>query len=135
MNNPIIITGDRSYTKSKNVKYKRNCNTCGKKYFGWGREVCSKNCLRPPRLEKSPFWKGENITNSTGRQRAEKMYYLLPCQKCGSKNSERHHIDSNPKNNNRSNIMFVCRKHHVAIDGRMVKARQARNHPSIAPTL
>lgn len=126
MNNPIIIKGDKIHPTSKNVKYNRICNNCGKLYTGWGKFYCSRKCRQMPKLEQSPFWKGSDVTPSTGRLRAEKMYPLQPCEICGSKNSERHHIDRNPVNNSPENILFVCRKHHIIFDERIRKAIQAR---------
>lgn len=134
MNNPIIIKGNKIHPTSKNVKYHRKCDTCKKIYIGWGKQYCSKKCKRPPRLEKSPFWKGDNVTASTGRSRAKKMYPLKPCKICGSKKSERHHKDGNPINNSPQNIMFVCRKHHVVFDDRIEKATQARLASSRNPS-
>ena len=60
---PKIIIGDKLYTKSKNVKYKRNCNFCNEFYFGWGREYCSKSCRAKdqPKDKQSPFWKGNEV--------------------------------------------------------------------------
>lgn len=75
-------------------------------------------------------WKGDNVTKTTGRVRAEKMFKLEPCEICSSKKSERHHIDGNPINNDRENIMFLCRKHHIAIENRLEKAWAVR-HPGI----
>ncbi len=132
MGKPLIIKGNTPYNKSKNVIYHRLCNTCNKKYIGWGREYCSKKCrgLSQPRGEKSPFWKGDSIKPKSGRQRAVKMYKSSPCEVCGSTKSERHHIDGRTYNNLRENIMFVCRKHHVAIDRRNERGVLAQNLPS-----
>jgi hypothetical protein len=37
---------------------------------------------------------------------------------CGG-TAERHHVDGNTGNNDRSNIAFLCNKHHKEADGRM----------------
>lgn len=129
MNNPIIIIGNKIHKTSKNVKYKRKCNNCKKLYFGWGKFWCSKKCRQQPKGEESPFWKGNNITQQTGRWRAIKMFPHKPCEVCGSKNSERHHIDKNAINNNSNNIKYVCRKHHILIENRFLKMLKAQ-HPS-----
>lgn len=63
--------------------------------------------------------KGRIPTEKTGRKRAEKLF---PCPK----GMERHHIDGNPLNNVKENIMFVTRKQHVVFDGRIAKANKAR---------
>lgn len=39
---------------------------------------------------------------------------------CGRK-AERHHKDGNTRNNDRSNIAFLCNKHHKEADGRMTR--------------
>lgn len=130
MNNPIIIKGNKIYTKSKNVKFDRFCNKCKKHYIGWGKEFCSKKCRIMPKGEDSPFWKGDNITKQTGRYRAEKLFKIKPCEKCGKRKSERHHIDSNPINNHPSNIMFLCRKHHFEIENRIIRLLAGRRSSS-----
>ena len=60
-----------------------------------------------------------------GRQRAERWFELKPCEICGNTKSERHHKDGNAKNNDISNIMFICRKHQQEIDGRMIMLKKA----------
>ena len=131
MKNPIIIKGNTVYSRSKNVKYHRNCNSCGREYVGWGKFYCRKKCRQMPKLDKHPSWKGDSANPKTGRTRAWKMFKLEPCEVCRSKKSERHHIDGNPLNNVRKNIMFLCRKHHVAIEGRAMHMWLARHLPSI----
>ena len=66
-----------------------------------------------------PRWKGDDITERSGRCRALRMYPDVgPCQDCGSTvKVERHHIDDNTKNNERENIAFLCRKCHRGRDG------------------
>jgi hypothetical protein len=126
MNNPIHIDGNKTYTKSNNVKYTRNCDNCGKQYTGWGRFFCSKKCRTQPKGEMSPSWKGVNITRQAGRERAVKLFPLEPCEICNNPKAERHHIDGNPVNNIRTNIMFLCRKHHILIEKRYLHMLKAR---------
>jgi hypothetical protein len=65
-------------------------------------------------------WSGDGITVKGGRARALRMYPVLkPCESCGSKKSERHHIDNNTANNDRRNIRFLCRRCHMDEDGRL----------------
>lgn len=130
MNKPITVQGDTPYKKSKNVKYHRNCDKCGKEYVGWGKYFCQKKCRVNPKLDKSPHWKKDSINPKTGRGRAYKMFKLKPCEICKSEKSERHHIDGNPLNNVKKNIMFLCRKHHIAIEGRAMHMWLARHLPS-----
>ena len=64
-------------------------------------------------------WMGDKATAHTGRRRAQEWFPLEPCEVCGSDKSERHHKDDDTLNNDRSNIQFLCRKHHMEIDGRL----------------
>lgn len=46
-----------------------------------------------------------------GRREARRLYPDQPCEKC-DRDGERHHIDSDRLNNARSNVAFLCKKHH-----------------------
>jgi len=66
---------------------------------------------------KNPAWLGDGASENAGRLRAQKMYPACECETCGAKTRfERHHIDGNTKNNDRSNILVLCsachRSHH-----------------------
>lgn len=70
--------------------------------------------------EKNHHWKGENITPTTGRDRARRWFpNKLPCEVCNCLKTERHHKDGDATNNMESNIAFLCRRHHMEVDGRM----------------
>lgn len=70
--------------------------------------------------ELNPRWGGDSIKPSNGRCRARRMYPLQPCHICG-RVAERHHKDGNTLNNESGNIDFLCRRHHMIIDGRMTR--------------
>lgn len=72
--------------------------------------------------ENNAMWKGDKATQHSGRNRA-RIRYRCP------KGMERHHIDGNPLNNTPENIMFVTRKQHMVLDGRLEKYR-SRDHIS-----
>ena len=73
--------------------------------------------------EKNPNWKGKNIIKATGGDRARRWHpNPKSCQLCGNLKTEIHHIDNNPLNNTQQNIMWLCRKHHMEIDGRLTEA-------------
>lgn len=60
------------------------------------------------------------IQEHTGRRRAQRLYKtMLPCERCGGKSYDRHHIDGNTLNNAPGNIQFLCRKCHMLEDGRL----------------
>lgn len=44
------------------------------------------------------------------------MFPMKPCRICGKFPSQRHHKDGNTENNIKSNIDFLCPKHHVYAD-------------------
>jgi len=77
-----------------------------------------KNLSRALSGKRNPRWKGDDVQVVAGNHRARSMYPLEPCEICGSEKSERHHVDGNPMNNTQSNIQFLCRKHHMRVDGR-----------------
>lgn len=64
--------------------------------------------------EKAPCWKGDKATQNAGRIRARKLF------KC-PKGKEIHHIDGNDLNNTPENILFLTRKEHMLLDGRLDK--------------
>jgi len=68
---------------------------------------------------KNPNWKGDNVCYQNGTHRARKIYNLGPCEICISPANERHHKDGNSLNNDPSNIMILCKKCHMVLDGRI----------------
>ena len=70
--------------------------------------------------ERNSRWKGVNIDAASGRARAQRMYPKQLCCVCSSL-GERHHKDGNPLNNEVNNIDWLCRKHHMKVDGRLVR--------------
>jgi len=69
---------------------------------------------------KNPQWKGDLRAPGTGRVIANRLYpNPQPCEVCGELRTEKHHIDNNPINNASNNIMWLCRKHHMKVDGRL----------------
>jgi len=68
-------------------------------------------------------WKGDGACVRAGRTRALRKYPVKPCDCCGESEKlvERHHRDGNTLNNESDNIIFLCRKCHMAEDGRLEK--------------
>lgn len=71
---------------------------------------------------KNPNWKGDSIAEHSGRFRAQRAFKELGmCSRCSKKKAtDRHHKDGDTRNNNPSNIAFLCRRCHMVEDGRMV---------------
>lgn len=74
------------------------------------------------REEAHAQWQGDTVSEWGGRDRARRKYALAgSCQHPGCEKPavDRHHRDGNVRNNDASNIAFLCRRHHMAIDGRL----------------
>jgi hypothetical protein len=77
-------------------------------------------------------WTGDGASIKTGRTRALRSFPAKPCELCGDTNRiDRHHIDGNTLNNLEANIVFLCRRCHMASDGRLEKFIELakRNQP------
>ena len=71
---------------------------------------------RIKRGKDHPRWKGDSITEKSGRSRALRLFPIIgPCKSCGSPRSERHHKNGNTRDNRRSNIIPLCRSCHMKI--------------------
>lgn len=74
--------------------------------------------------EKNPMWKGDDIVEESGRQRARLRYHLFKCELCGEEATDRHHRDGDTTNNDPSNVQILCRHCHMTVDGRMSNLKQ-----------
>ena len=72
---------------------------------------------------KHHAWIGDAASTKSGRSRAERKFATMSCEHCGEskKRIDRHHLDGNTKNNERSNIKYLCRRCHMREDGRIEK--------------
>jgi hypothetical protein len=77
------------------------------------------------RGSRNGMWKGDIAGKEAGRGRANRLYFT-------PKNYEIHHIDGNTLNNDPSNILFVERREHMEIDGRLSMMIE-RNKKGIKP--
>lgn len=68
---------------------------------------------------QNTVWKGDVACNSSKRERCQRRFKLGKCERCGKRGTDRHHKDGNPGNNNPRNVMVVCRRCHMIIDGRL----------------
>lgn len=76
-------------------------------------------------------WKGDETTPTVKRKRAQRLYAADQCEKCGGSPAERHHKDTDTGNNAPENIAILCRRCHMAEDGRLAKL--AATHPEALP--
>lgn len=75
-----------------------------------------------PRGSAHYAWKVEGGKRDAMRSRAQRAYSLegVACEHCGERPAiDRHHIDDNTANNERSNIALLCRRCHMTADGRL----------------
>lgn len=78
--------------------------------------------LTSPRGSEHPDWKGDDARDETKRARAQRMYKLdnALCECCSQvPATDRHHKDDDTGNNERNNLMFLCRRCHMTVDGRL----------------
>jgi hypothetical protein len=79
----------------------------------WAKEVNKRG-------EEHYAWKGDEVDPDAARCRARRAYRELgDCERCGEPAVDRHHKDGNTRHNARSNLAFLCRRCHMAIDGRL----------------
>jgi hypothetical protein len=100
------------------------CQDCGKPTSGNTNLRCA-DCSRKRNLKNSPgelhgsWGKFRNDTTESGRQRARRRKKLAICERCGKPAIDRHHGDSNTLNNSQNNLVGLCRRCHMSIDGRL----------------
>lgn len=67
------------------------------------------------RGDSNPSWKGEEVSVSGGRVRANRMYEAIQCERCPDTHRvQRHHVDGDPTNNAPENIRILCELCHKA---------------------
>lgn len=111
---------------------KDTCPDCGQ-----AKSLVSARCARcasvAQRRARYAGWRRDAITPDGGRRRAQKLYPLGACEQCGRPGQDRHHKDGDTANNDPANVVILCRRCHMAIDGRLqafrvsgLSARRAR---------
>jgi 5-methylcytosine-specific restriction endonuclease McrA len=77
-------------------------------------------------------WKGDAATDRAARYRSHVVIRELGiCEECGvSKATDRHHIDGNPKHNDRANLRALCRGCHNRAHGRVPPWRKQTERSS-----
>ena len=87
----------------------------GKKGYWLGKKFSKEHKRRLAESKygkKNPNWVGNKAKKGTGRNRARVKYGVR-------KGYEIHHVDGNPLNNHPSNIIFLKRREHMLLDGRL----------------
>ena len=69
-----------------------------------------------------------------GRREAQRRFDLGECEfGCGKRARDRHHLDGDPTNNAPANVMRLCRRCHMLLDGRLTAVRpkvRGAEHPA-----
>lgn len=114
------------------------CTNCGRTYKPLRRGRCS-TCARfldrtgserpygaedgrkagATRGDAHPAWRGDAARPETKRARAQRRYALVACEACGAPATDRHHRNGDTGNNEPSNVARLCRRCHMAADGRL----------------
>lgn len=102
-------------TKRGRCRYpaeRKTCPVCGTEALMLPHVThCSRKCAGITRRgPANPSWKGDAVKRRAARSRGHLRFpVLLPCEDCGRTDDvDRHHIDSDTRNNDRSNIAFLC---------------------------
>ena len=95
---------------------KGKCADCGKPIYKVSTRC--RSCAR--RGSRNPNWGNLTGTDKNlGHQQAKRRFKLGPCVKCGKPSNDRHHINGNTLDNRPENILTLCRRCHMAADGRL----------------
>lgn len=109
------------------------CLNCGEEIVNKAWSFCSPRCAKWE--SNNPQWKDREATENTARERARTRHPELGiCVMCDKPARDRHHIDGDVYNNEESNIMMLCRRDHMVVDGRLEELReriiaQNKDHP------
>jgi len=76
-------------------------------------------------------WRGENATPNKKRARAQRWFSLegVTCEheQCDKPATDRHHKNGDIDNNERTNLAFLCRRHHMEIHEQKWREAFAKN--------
>lgn len=107
-----------------------HCEVCAEPLVKNQRRFCSRACWREGwHGEGNPQWRGDNATTGNKRGRAQRKYPLGDCERCGASATDRHHVDGDPGNNRIGNVMLLCRRCHMHLDGRLAAIRSLTRQP------
>lgn len=109
-----------------NTRVRVSCGHCGRLFsttnyrLSCGRgKYCCRRCAYDAITART-------TNRKAGRMRAKRAYpEIADCERCGGRPAtDRHHVDGNTFNNLRSNVLFVCRRCHMELDGRLRLTRE-----------
>lgn len=111
---------ERRFSPTKpNGPYDR-CPDCG----GWKAEKAYRCRACSPKIREAAERRWKDNPSATAARSRTRSRYPLPdyCERCmEARPVDRHHLDGDPSNNVPENVLAVCRRCHMQIDGRWEK--------------
>lgn len=92
-------------------------------------ESIAKMVAAAQRGSKNRLWRGDNAGPGSKHARAQRLYPLTDCVRCGAPGEHRHHRDRDPGNNEPDNIAILCEPCHYrshTLERRLLKALARR---------
>lgn len=122
----LVVVSEAGRTKWQTVLWLCSCD-CGRQKAILGSSLRSGNsrscgcgaiATRFGVRNDNPNWKGDAVTAKVGRDRARRWHQTTrPCAVVGCESKpERHHKDGDTKNNDVSNIEWLCHRHHMQLE-------------------
>lgn len=94
----------------------KTCNTCGAAYTK-NPKITHAQHARSRYCSKACFDGRGKVHRQAYHEEARKLVDLTRCGVCGLERErlEVHHVDGNPKNNDRGNLLVVCHRYHMQL--------------------
>lgn len=94
------------------------CSDCHRPITVQSKSGLCRSCAK--KGSRNPYWNGGTRTNAATLR---KWFPLdgVTCEVefCDDPATDRHHIDGDYSNSVRENLLFLCRWHHMDVDGRL----------------
>jgi len=135
----IDRTPPRCHSKQRT---KKQCLECGTEFLiapnlAPRYLACSRACsrVRRQRFMSGPGnynWKGDSVTRVGAQTRTRKLYSYGPCVFCAQPSHDLVHLDGNVLNNDPGNVVSLCRRCLMTMDGRTEATRERNSAPTRA---
>jgi hypothetical protein len=103
------------------------CATCGRQTWRFDVTICKPCYSAKLRAQTGPanreWGRFTSKKKTQGWDRAKRRKLLGKCEFCDEPAIDRHHFDDNPLNNTDNNIVPLCRRCHMTMDGRLEQFR------------
>jgi hypothetical protein len=119
----------------------KTCKGCGKsltrrRYASGQLENYDRYLVRQHCSRACEVTRKEEVTSQAYHKRAHKVIAREACEECGTTESLGvHHIDRNPANNDISNLMVLCARHHKKLHWREDREKLLKTNPFVVRSL